>query len=204
MELRGLGKINLLNSLYFSTRFSPKIRILIFRKASVKIKSSAVVQGQGKLSIGCTWPAYCYFPTLFAIWEKATLMINGDFRFYTGCRVVVDEGAKLEIGSGFLNTSCSIACFKSIKIGQGVRIADDVTIRDSDNHTILGENQIPSKPIVIGDNVWIGMNSTILKGVTIGDGAVIAAGSVVIRDIPPRTLAGGVPAKVIREKIAWL
>lgn len=60
-----------------------------------------------------------------------------------------------------------------------------------------------TKPITIGNHVWIGMNVTILKGVTIGDGAVIAAGSVVTRDIPANTLGAGVPCKVIKENIEW-
>ena len=60
-----------------------------------------------------------------------------------------------------------------------------------------------SKPIVIEDNVWIGVNVLILKGVTIGHGSVIAAGSIVTRDIPCNCLAAGIPAKVIREKISW-
>jgi acetyltransferase-like isoleucine patch superfamily enzyme len=60
-----------------------------------------------------------------------------------------------------------------------------------------------TKPVHIGNHVWIGMNVMILKGVTIGDGAIIAAGSVVNRDVPERCLAGGVPAKVIKENVQW-
>ena len=55
----------------------------------------------------------------------------------------------------------------------------------------------------IGNHVWIGENSMVLKGVTIGDGVVIAASSVVTRDIPPHSLVAGIPAKVIRENIEW-
>ena len=58
---------------------------------------------------------------------------------------------------------------------------------------------VKKAPIRIGNDVWIGMRSIILKGVTIGDGAVIAAGSVVTRDVPAGTLYGGNPARFIKE-----
>lgn len=60
-----------------------------------------------------------------------------------------------------------------------------------------------SAPIHIGNHVWIGARATILKGVTIGDGAVVAAGAVVNKDVPPNTLVGGVPARIIKENISW-
>jgi acetyltransferase-like isoleucine patch superfamily enzyme len=54
-------------------------------------------------------------------------------------------------------------------------------------------------PVIIGNSVWIGVNSTILKGVTIGEGSVVGAGSVVTKDVPPWTIVAGNPARVIRE-----
>lgn len=76
-------------------------------------------------------------------------------------------------------------------------MSKNVTIRDSDNHLMCYDGYEKTKPIMIGDHVWIGMN------VTIGEGAVIAAGSVVTRDIPPHTLGAGVPCKVIKTGIEW-
>ena len=57
-------------------------------------------------------------------------------------------------------------------------------------------------PIVIGNDVWVGANATILSGVTIGDGAVVAAGSIVVKDVPPYSIVAGVPAKVIKYRFS--
>ncbi len=69
---------------------------------------------------------------------------------------------------------------------------------DHDHDTVNGG--FVSAPIKIGDNVWIGANSVILKGVTIGNNAIIAAGSIVTKDVPANAIVGGCPAKVIRYK----
>lgn len=106
-------------------------------------------------------------------------------------------------GGGYCNNNLTIDCFERIAIGKGVFISKNVTIRDSDNHLMCYDGYEKTKPIMIGDHVWIGMNVTILKGVTIGEGAVIAAGSVVTRDIPPHALGAGVPCRVIKTGIEW-
>jgi acetyltransferase-like isoleucine patch superfamily enzyme len=94
-------------------------------------------------------------------------------------------------------------CFERIAIGDNTVISENVTIRDSDNHYINNSGSPKTKGIEIGNNVWVGINVTILKGVRINDGAVIAAGAVVNKDIPANTLAGGVPAKVIKGSVTW-
>jgi acetyltransferase-like isoleucine patch superfamily enzyme len=117
----------------------------------------------------------------------------------------VNPGAVLKLGSGYINFNLNLHCFNKITIGEDVAIADNVTIRDSDNHFITTDPAYEmSKPIAIGNHVWIGMNVTILKGVTIGDGAIIAAGSVVTRDVPGGCLAAGVPARMVKENVGWM
>ena len=127
-----------------------------------------------------------------------------DFSCYAGCRVTVNSGAKLSLGTGYMNYNSVIDCSTSISIGRNVKISENVSIRDSDNHIIVGSKKASEAPIVIEDNVWIGINVTILKGVTIGEGSIVAAGAVVTKDIPPHSLVAGIPAKVIKQYVSHI
>lgn len=142
-------------------------------------------------------------PGTLYVSKKGKLEVSGGFMVYSGGYMTVASGATLILGSGFINNNGKISCFNRIEIGDDVKISEDVTIRDSDNHTIVRDGYEVSQPIKIGNHVWIGLGVTILKGVTIGDGAVIAAGAVVTKSIPPKSLAAGVPAKVIKSNIKW-
>jgi len=113
----------------------------------------------------------------------------------------------------FIGRSMLVAA-AGIRIGNDVLISWDVTIVDHDSHALTFEDRasdvqdwakghkdwskVTVRPVFIGDKAWIGFGVKILKGVQIGEGAVIAAGSVVTRDVPPRHLAGGNPARIIR------
>ncbi len=90
----------------------------------------------------------------------------------------------------------------SVEIGSGCNISWDVCIMDRDYHKLDSPIEV-IKPVKIEDNVWIGSNCLILKGITIGKGAVIAAGSVVTKDVPPGALAGGNPARIIKDQVSW-
>jgi len=135
--------------------------------------------------------------------KNGTLNVD-DFVVYAGCSIGIQENATLSLGTGYMSFDSIIRCCDKITIGDGVFIAEGVLIRDSDGHEIISDELHDSKmPITIGNHVWIGSRATILKGVNIGDGAIIAAGAVVTEDVPPKTLVGGVPAKVIRKDVEW-
>jgi acetyltransferase-like isoleucine patch superfamily enzyme len=141
-------------------------------------------------------------PSQLVVRDEGEIELNGLFRMLSGHVLWIEKGARLTLGSGYANNGLRLGCHVGIEIGHGVAIAENVTIRDSDNHR-TGRNTSPNAPIRIGDRVWIGMNSTILKGVTIGHDAIIAAGSVVIRDVPPNCLVAGVPARVKKTDVRW-
>lgn len=129
--------------------------------------------------------------------HRGGTIVTGHCQFYSGIRIEIGEKGHLKIGNGtYINRNSLIVCEKEIVIGQDCKIAWDVIIMDSDLHPI-NSNPVISKPVHIGDEVWIGCRAIILKGVTIGRGAVIAAGSVVTKNIPARTIWGGAPARYI-------
>lgn len=119
----------------------------------------------------------------------------------------LSSSASIIIGDNVgLNGTSITARSRCISLGDGTLIGPNVTIVDGHYHVLWpaesrGTMVDPEgdRDVIIGRNVWIGMQSMILKGVTIGDGSIIAAGSVVTSDIPPNVLAGGVPARIIRQ-----
>ncbi len=116
------------------------------------------------------------------------------------------KGAVIKIGSQTRIHGTCIHAYLLVDIGKNCLIAANCQIFDGNGHDLSFpnvENRIKSigdsKPIKIEDNVWISANSMILPGVTIGRGSIISANSVVIKDIPPMVLAGGNPAKIIKN-----
>lgn len=114
--------------------------------------------------------------------------------------------ARINIGQGSGLSGAVICAAESVQIGKECLFGADVMVTDTDFHPIDYRNRrfasldsAMAVPIVIGDNVFIGARSMVLKGVTIGADSVIGAGSLVVSDIPPKVVAAGVPARVMRE-----
>ena len=115
--------------------------------------------------------------------------------FYT------DFGKNMTIGKNvFINACCHFQDHGGITLGDGCLIGNNVVFATL-NHDFNPEKRasMHPAPIVLGRNVWVGANSTILQGVTVGDNAIIAAGAVVTKDVAANTVVGGVPAKYIRN-----
>lgn len=179
----------------------PKSFLWIHKKTAVQFEKSSRLILKGPINLGQSWTKQNYFQSLLCLRENAIFEVTNQLTAFEGIKIYVNKNAHLSIDGGTFNSSVNISCFNRIEIGRDCFISENTMIRDSDNHPIV--NSEISKPIRIGDYVFIGINVTILKGVTIGDGAVVAAGSVVASDVPSRALVGGVPAKVIKENVTW-
>lgn len=151
----------------------------------------AVRTGKSMLEIGdgCIVNS-AFLSNLAGLYQRSVLVARGS--------------AKLIIGRNTGMSGVTVYAKREIRIGDDCLIGANCKIFDNDFHPSDPEERLKnpnagkSAPVHIGNNVFIGCNSLVLKGVTIGDNAVISAGSVVVKDIPANCLAGGVPAKVLK------
>ncbi|NJN24878.1 MAG: acyltransferase [Cyclobacteriaceae bacterium] len=134
--------------------------------------------------------------------SKYKNIIGGDTR----SSIVVKRGANLLIGSNFRMSNSAIYCAESISVGNNVMIGGSCRIWDTDFHPLNPSDRsdnpnegYKTRPITIGDNVFIGGFSIILKGTIIGNGAIIGAGSVVSGTIPAGEIWAGNPARFIKK-----
>ena len=150
-----------------------------FTGKRVTLHGRAVITNQGRISLGDRVRLVSTVATL----EIATM-----------------PGGHLDIGNNvFINYGCSISSSNLVRIGNDCLIGSHVMIMDSDFHRIEDKAWDPTGvPIIIEDRVWLANRAIVLKGVRIGHDAVVAAGSVVTRDVPPRSVVAGMPARVVR------
>jgi carbonic anhydrase/acetyltransferase-like protein (isoleucine patch superfamily) len=147
---------------------------------SVRLRGRARVEGGGKIVFG------------------DGVVMDGDV---TPIELLSQPGGVIEIGDEtFINFGTSISAHQRVTIGRACHLGHYVFIFDNDYHDVQNKLQLPeSRPVVIEDRVWLGTRVTVLKGVRIGHDAVIGAGSVVTRDVPPCSVAAGVPARIFRR-----
>jgi acetyltransferase-like isoleucine patch superfamily enzyme len=166
----------------FTHVMNAQLRLLGKAKAplSVRLRGRVRLSGNGKVVLG----------------EGVSL--NGTV---VPIELVTYESGRIEIGEHtFINYGSCIAARASVKIGSYCHLGHYMFVMDNNQHDVLRHWELPpSEPVIIEDNVWIGSKVVILPGVRIGSRAVIGAGSIVTKNIPPRCVAAGNPARVLRH-----
>ena len=188
--------MELLRSIYFF--FLKVINIFIFKINHVKWNSPTVngiilLINKGELTYG---------KGLKINSSKYKVIIGGGFR----SSIVISRKAKLTLGANFKMSNSAIYCAENITIGNDVMIGCCCKIWDTDFHSLDAQTRVDTpndnfntRPIRIGNNVFVGGYSIILKGTQIGDNSIIGAGSVVSGTIPSGEIWAGNPAKFIKK-----
>ena len=182
-------------------RISSYYNLLRLNLYGVKHGKHCVIHGKLYINLFSTANAYIGDNFYFSSgWAINALCTNRKGIIYA------THNANIIIGNNVGMSSTVLWCHKKITIGNNVKIGGNCIIIDTDAHNIdyitrrkPATDWGVSSPIIIEDDVFIGMNCLILKGVTIGARSIIAAGSVVTKSIPSDCIAAGNPAKVIKH-----
>lgn len=159
----------------------------------IGVSKSLILKIERGSNVKISMPPLISFGTELSVDRGGKLSVGKRLSMRKGCRLNVREKGNVVIGNNlYMNTGCLISCHDSITIGDNVEFGPGVLIYDQD-HDFRAEGGIAAKkfktaPVTIGDNVWIGANSIILRGTTIGDNCVVGAGSVIRGSFPANSV----------------
>lgn len=180
----------------------------VYIRSKINIRSSADVILGSRVIIGnpdkkaarvSVIPVNIYFG------YKSKILLGKSISIGPGVNIIVKNNAQLSIGdSTYFTSDMHIEVLNKITIGKNCAISWGVTIIDDDHHKLISEkNTDTPSQVIIGDHVWVGCNSTILKGSVIGNNCVIGANSLVKGTFPDNCLIAGNPAKIVKNNINW-
>ena len=216
---------NLLKGIHIcvkTAQYSPKVLLKSFRLNSIndiiqckailptpycciQIEKGANIIKKGNLLLGWKKFPKSKLETRLLVNKGGTLQILGNTTIGYGSDIEIFSGGKLTFkGGSSTNINATIICADEIEIGKDVMLGRNVTIRDNNgNHYVNRSGYKNSRPVIIGDKVWLCEGCTIMPGVKIGDGAIIGAHAFVTQNVPAYTIVSGNPATIVDEDVLW-
>lgn len=216
--LRQLFELNI-KTIYFNFKYLPfnqaiKLPFLISNKVVLKsMQGSVVIDGpirRKMIKIGFRNVGIFDYKYSRSIWQvSGQVIFKGNSVIGQGSKISISKQGKLLIGKGLIISAETsiVASQTTIEIGSNCLMSWDILIMDTDFHKVvdMAGNQINTpKQVVIGDNVWIGCRSLILKGSIIPKNAVIAAGTTITKKLEGENcIFGGQPARIVKREVGW-
>lgn len=177
--------------------------IFPYKGSCIDIKKGAVVQVNDNLVLNSPKHLRSKEQSFLMVLSGGSLKINGFTNLAAGAVIEVHSGAELSLGKVETNYGTTIICSNCITIGNGVAIGRNVMVYDSNYHPTSFNKNIKLKPLIIEDHVWLCSGVTVAKGLRIGEGAICGLNSMITRNVKPKTLVMGNPAKVIMANVEW-
>lgn len=213
LVLFGLPKSIVFNFRYLPARQAVSLPILVSHRLALfnfggRVSLTGPVR-TGSVLLGFGANGAFDFRRSRSVWQVAgEVVFEGPARLGNGFKLSIASGGRVNFGANFvLSAESQIVCRESITFGEGCLISWDVLMLDGDFHPLIAEDGTESTmraPIVLGDRVWVGARSCILKGVALADDVVVAAGSIVARpELESHVLIAGNPARVVRSGVSW-
>lgn len=182
-------------------------KIIPYKNAVIDIETGARIYiVNGNIEIGCNLLKGSKEETRIRLRENAVWGSDGGCKISYGSTIEILKGAVLNSKYFTVNSNSTLIAAKKINLGQDVMIARNVVIYDSDFHEITcdGTKGEKSKDVIIGEHVWIGTNSMVLKGVKLEKGCVVAANTIVTQNVENENLIGNkLEIKCINNHIEW-
>lgn len=209
-KLKLLHSISFSQFIYFNFISKNVIRdkgsyLFPYKNSVINIDKTAKLILHGTIYINSNKPKKSKAEAYLTLQKNSILTVHKGLYLNYNATIEVHKDGEMEVGIAYVNSNAVLICARKIVLGEEVLVSREVFIYDSDHHDILnkfGEKTNIPKEIIIGNHVWIGIKSTIMKGTKLEDGAVIASNSVVISNIKAGQLASGNPARVFME-ITW-
>jgi len=169
----------------------------------IELQKDSILELHGPLDLGIKKIKKSKLETRLLLEKKAKMVVNEAARIKYGSDVEVFRNAELLIDELGTNINFTLICGKKIELKGHVSAGRDVSIRDTNAHTIAIDGYKILRPVLIENHVWLCSNVHVCPGVKIRAGSVIAANSTVLHNVPAHSLVSGSPATVIQKNIAW-
>ena len=198
-------------SLYQIIRYNSVKQILrghfiaAYKHTVIQIKKKSNIKLEGMLQFGYKRIKGSKMESRLLVESGATFEVRGGYNIYYGADIEIFKNAKLIIkGGGGANINFTCICGEYVEIGRDVQIGRGVTIRDNNGgHYVNRAGYKNTRPVIIGDKVWLCEGCTIMPGVKIGEGAIVGAHAFVTQNVPPHSIVSGNPAVIIDEDVLW-
>ncbi len=192
-----------------SSRIHTKITegkyLLMYPHCLIELDKTAQIKVAGLVKIGRNYYGREIKYTKILLRRNATMNIQGDYEFFSGCDIQVHNNATFTIeGGGDTNMNVEVVCGNNITFQKYVYVGRNVIIRDTNGeHFISRQGYKTSRPVVIGTHAWLCDRSTIMPGVHVKPGGIVGANAYVTSDVDAFTMVSGNPARVVDEEVYW-